>query len=57
MEIEKGKMLHIVALAKGNLTKTGQREVFFELNGQIRTVMVQDNEAMKVRSCSCVETD
>jgi len=49
VEIERGKTLHIVTLAKGDLTKNGEREVFFELNGQIRSVMVKDKEAMKVR--------
>ena len=49
VEIERGKTLHIVVLAKGNLTKNGEREVFFELNGQMRTVLVKDKEAMKVR--------
>lgn len=49
MEIERGKTLHVVTLAKGDLKRTGEREVFFELNGQVRSVMVKDNEAMKVR--------
>ena len=29
--------------------KTGEREVFFELNGQLRSVLVKDKAAMKVR--------
>jgi len=36
-------------LAKGDLNKLGEREVFFELNGQMRTMLVKDTEAMKVR--------
>jgi len=48
VEIEKGKSLNINTLAKSNLTKTGEREVFFELNGQMRSVIVKDKEAMKV---------
>lgn len=28
--------------------KTGEREVFFELNGQLRSVLIKDNAAMKV---------
>lgn len=52
VEIERGKTLHIVVLAKGDLTKTGEREVFFELNGQLRSVLVKDNEAMKVGDCT-----
>lgn len=47
VEIERGKTLHIVTLAKGDLKKTGEREVFFELNGQVRSVIVKDQEAMK----------
>lgn len=48
MEIEKGKSLTINTLAKGDLTKSGEREVFFELNGQMRSVIIKDKEAMKV---------
>ncbi|XP_045557571.1 pyruvate carboxylase, mitochondrial isoform X1 [Salmo salar] len=47
VEIERGKTLHIKALAVGDLNKTGQRGVFFELNGQLRSVLVKDNLAMK----------
>ncbi|CAH1790728.1 unnamed protein product [Owenia fusiformis] len=47
VEIEKGKTLHIKMLAVGDLNKLGQREVFFELNGQLRTVLVKDQTAMK----------
>jgi len=48
VEIEKGKTLNINTLAKSDLTKNGEREVFFELNGQMRTMLVRDKEAMKV---------
>jgi len=48
VELEKGKILHIKMLAVGDLTKTGEREVFFELNGQPRSILVKDKEAMKV---------
>jgi len=48
VEIERGKTLHIVVLAKGDLNKQGEREVFFELNGQMRTMLVKDKEALKV---------
>lgn len=51
MELERGKTLHIKALALGDLNKAGQREVFFELNGQLRSVLVKDTVAMKVRFC------
>jgi len=50
VEIERGKTLHIVVLAKGDLNKQGEREVFFELNGHMRTVLVRDKEGMKVSS-------
>jgi pyruvate carboxylase len=41
IEIETGKTLHVKVLALGELKGT-QREVFFELNGQLRTLFVQD---------------
>ncbi|MFT7796440.1 pyruvate carboxylase, mitochondrial-like, partial [Arapaima gigas] len=47
VELERGKTLHIKALALGDLNKAGQREVFFELNGQLRSVLVKDMVAMK----------
>ncbi|XP_028973400.2 pyruvate carboxylase, mitochondrial [Esox lucius] len=47
VEIERGKTLNIKALAVGDLNKSGQRGVFFELNGQLRSVLVKDNVAMK----------
>ncbi|XP_043929730.1 pyruvate carboxylase, mitochondrial isoform X2 [Protopterus annectens] len=47
VELERGKILHIKALALGDLSKAGQREVFFELNGQLRSVLVKDTQAMK----------
>lgn len=48
VELEKGKTLSIKTLAVGDLNKAGQREVFFELNGQLRSVLISDNEAKKV---------
>lgn len=51
VELEPGITLSIKALAVGNLKpKTGEKEVFVELNGQLRTVNVKDNEAAKVLS-------
>lgn len=47
VSIEKGKTLSIKTLAVGDLTKNGFREVFFELNGQLRSVMIKDTEASK----------
>ncbi|XP_076098256.1 pyruvate carboxylase, mitochondrial-like isoform X1 [Mytilus galloprovincialis] len=47
VDIEKGKTLSIKVLAVGDLNKNGQREVFFELNGQLRSVMIKDEVASK----------
>lgn len=49
VNLEPGKTLHIKALAVGDLNvKTGEKEVFMELNGQLRTVNIKDKEAAKV---------
>lgn len=49
MTIEKGKTLGIKTLALADdLTPSGEREVFFELNGQLRSVFIRDKEASKV---------
>ena len=48
VELERGKTLHIKALALGDLNAAGQREVFFELNGQLRSILVRDTQALKV---------
>ncbi|KAF3940284.1 hypothetical protein ABW19_dt0209963 [Dactylella cylindrospora] len=46
VQIEKGKTLIIKLLAVGPLSEqTGQREVFFELNGEVRQVTVDDKKA------------
>lgn len=43
VSIEKGKTLHIKTLAvAADVTPAGEREVFFELNGQLRSVFVKD---------------
>ncbi|XP_042882982.1 pyruvate carboxylase, mitochondrial-like isoform X2 [Penaeus japonicus] len=48
VEIEKGKTLHIKTLAMAeDLNANGEREVFFELNGQLRSVMVRDLTAVE----------
>jgi pyruvate carboxylase len=31
-----------------DLTPNGEKEVFFELNGQLRSVFIKDKEAVKV---------
>jgi len=46
--IGEGKTLHIKTLAMSeDLTKSGEREVFFELNGQLRSVFISDKTAAK----------
>jgi pyruvate carboxylase len=46
VELEKGKVLILKLLAVGPLSEqTGQREVFFELNGEMRSVAVDDQHA------------
>jgi len=47
VEIERGKMLVIQLLAQGELNEKGEREVYFELNGQIRSMVIVDAEASK----------
>ena len=46
VELEKGKVLILKLLALGPLSEqTGQREVFYEMNGEVRVVSVDDNKA------------
>ncbi|KAL8985948.1 MAG: hypothetical protein Q9205_000458 [Flavoplaca limonia] len=46
VELEKGKVLILKLLAIGPLSEqTGQREVFYEMNGEVRQVTVDDNNA------------
>lgn len=46
--IERGKTLHIKTLATAeDLTPNGEKEVFFELNGQLRSVLIRDKEGIK----------
>ena len=46
VELEKGKVLICRLLAVGPLSEqTGQREVFFELNGEMRQVAIEDQHA------------
>ncbi|XP_069695210.1 pyruvate carboxylase, mitochondrial-like isoform X2 [Periplaneta americana] len=46
--IERGKTLGIKTLAMAeDLTANGEREVFFEMNGQLRSVFIKDKEAVK----------
>jgi pyruvate carboxylase len=46
IQLEKGKMLILKLLAVGPLSEqTGQREVFYEVNGEVRQVTVEDIHA------------
>lgn len=46
VELEKGKVLILKLLAIGPLSEqTGQREVFYEMNGEVRQVTVDDQKA------------
>jgi pyruvate carboxylase len=46
VELEKGKVLILKLLAVGPLSDTtGQREVFYEVNGEVRQVTVDDKKA------------
>ena len=46
VELEKGKVLILKMLAIGPLSdSTGQREVFYEMNGEVRQVTIDDNQA------------
>lgn len=46
VELEKGKTLILKLLAVGPLSEaTGQREVFYEVNGEVRQVTIDDNKA------------
>ena len=48
IELEHGKVLHIVVLAISELmVATGEREVFFQVNGQLRSMKVKDRAAIK----------
>ncbi|KAK9512584.1 hypothetical protein O3M35_000978 [Rhynocoris fuscipes] len=48
VKIEKGKTLAIKTLALAeDLTPTGDKEVFFEMNGQLRSVFIKDKEGAK----------
>jgi pyruvate carboxylase len=47
IEIERGKTLIVKLVMVGPLAKDGTREVFFELNGEGRSVIVKDEKAGK----------
>ncbi len=39
--------MHVKVLAIGDLKGNGEREVFFELNGQLRSLFVKDKSVEK----------
>jgi pyruvate carboxylase len=47
IDIQPGKTLIVKLVTVGPLLKDGTREVFFELNGQGRTVLVRDEKMAK----------
>ena len=51
VSVAKGKMLNVSFLAIGDLNTTdGTREVFFELNGQPRSVFVRDMKSSAAKN-------
>lgn len=57
VELEKGKVLILKLLAVGPLSETtGQREVFYEMNGEVRQVSVEDKMA-SVENVSRLKAD
>eukprot|EP01064_Diplonema_japonicum_P027642 TRINITY_DN4033_c0_g2_i1.p1 TRINITY_DN4033_c0_g2~~TRINITY_DN4033_c0_g2_i1.p1 ORF type:complete len:1204 (+),score=419.60 TRINITY_DN4033_c0_g2_i1:58-3612(+) len=46
VDIQKGKTVHIKLKTVGPLDATGHREVYFEMNGQPRSVYIECNEAV-----------
>lgn len=57
VELEKGKVLILKLLAIGPLSEhTGQRDVFYEMNGEVRQVSVNDNKA-SVENVSRLKAD
>uniref|UniRef100_A0A2A4K9L4 Pyruvate carboxylase n=1 Tax=Heliothis virescens TaxID=7102 RepID=A0A2A4K9L4_HELVI len=48
VKISRGKILHIKTVAVSDeMTAAGEREVFFELNGQLRSVFIKDETSLK----------
>eukprot|EP00127_Corallochytrium_limacisporum_P003425 Clim_evm53s149 gene=Clim_evmTU53s149 len=45
IEIQKGKTLHITLKAIGDVDARGQRELYFEVNGQPRSIHIMDKTA------------
>ena len=52
VEIEPGKTLNIALLAIGELNDKGERKLFFELNGQPRTIMMRERKAAAAKGAA-----
>ena len=50
VQIETGKTLNLKILAIGEANKQGKRELFCEVNGQLRPFLVEDKNETKVSS-------
>ena len=48
VQIETGKTLNLKILAIGEANKQGKRELFCEVNGQLRPFLVEDKKETKV---------
>ncbi|KAI5646168.1 conserved carboxylase domain-containing protein [Phthorimaea operculella] len=57
VKIERGKTLDIRTVAVSDeMTAAGEREVFFELNGQLRSVFIKDENASKYNKTLDIRT-
>ena len=48
VEIETGKTLHLKIIAIGDVNTDGKREIFCEVNGQLRTFLIDDKKEVEV---------
>lgn len=47
VDLDKGNTVHVTYLARGNVDSAGFTELFFEVNGQPRSLYVRDKNAAK----------
>jgi pyruvate carboxylase len=47
VDLDKGNTVHVTYLAKGHVDSAGFTELFFEVNGQPRSLYVRDKNAAK----------
>ncbi|VDP84869.1 unnamed protein product [Echinostoma caproni] len=45
VQLEPGKVLYLKTLAVANTPTSGHREVFFDMNGQLRSILITDKKA------------